>query len=46
MINDFYYSSLNHQFEKAEPFRHVIIDDFFDEAKNKKIQNNLILEIF
>ena len=37
MINDFYYSSLNNQFEKAQPFRHVIIDNFFDEETALKL---------
>jgi Rps23 Pro-64 3,4-dihydroxylase Tpa1-like proline 4-hydroxylase len=37
MINDFYYSNLNNQFENAQPFRHVIIDNFFDEETALKL---------
>ena len=31
MINDFDYEKLTKEYQEGEPFRHVIIDNFFDE---------------
>ena len=37
MINEFDYTELNYQWSNAEPFRHVIIDNFFDSEIAQKL---------
>ena len=39
MINEFDYDKLSKEFEEGKPFRHVIIDNFFDDETALKLSN-------
>ena len=39
MINEFDYDKLSKKFEEGKPFRHVIIDNFFDDETALKLSN-------
>lgn len=37
MINDFDYDKLRHEWDNAKPFRHVVVDNFFDDETALKL---------
>ena len=39
MINEFDYDKLSKEFQEAQPFRHVVIDNFFDDETARQLSS-------